>query len=178
MFSSRISFISAKIMQGWYDLRNSLQAPVPLIGQPFHPASIYWVHSQVLSRLNPIGGTKMSKTDAAGANVKGYEPSRRLAAFHIRGFQHWDGALVISDMRVGDSLDLIAEMDNPYDPQAVAVYFKGVKLGYVPANENELFSTMFHFGHADAFEARVMQVDPEADPWNQVRMGIFVADVR
>lgn len=120
----------------------------------------------------------MSKIDAAGANVKGYEPSRRLTGFHIRGFQHWDGALVISDMKVGDSLDLIAEMDNPYDPQAVAVYFKGVKLGYVPANENELFSTMFHFGHADAFEARVMQVDSEADPWNQVRMGIFVADAR
>lgn len=35
----------------------------------------------------------MSKTDAADAKIKGYEPSRRLAGFHIRGFQHWDGAL-------------------------------------------------------------------------------------
>ncbi len=120
----------------------------------------------------------MSKTDVVDANIKGFEPSRRLTSFHIRGFQHWDGALVLGDMKVGDSLDLVAETDNPYDPQAVAVYFKGTKWGYAPASENELFSMMFYFGHADAFEARVMQVDPEADPWNQVRMGIYVTDAR
>ncbi len=120
----------------------------------------------------------MSKTDVVDAKIKGFEPSRRLTSFHIRGFQHWDGALVFGDIKVGDSLDLVAETDNPYDPQAVAVYFKGTKLGYVPASENELFSTMFYFGHADAFEARVMQIDPEADTWNQVRMGIYVTDAR
>lgn len=120
----------------------------------------------------------MSKTDVVETKSKGYEPSKRLASFHIRGFQHWDGALVLDKMKVGDVLDLRAEFDNPYDPQAIAVYYGDTKLGYVPADENEMLATMFFFGHANAFEARVMQIDPESDPWNQVRMGIFVVDAR
>lgn len=120
----------------------------------------------------------MNQSMNSNVQGKGYEPSRKLTSFHIRGFQHWDGVLVIGNMKVGDALDLVAETDNPYDPQAVAVYYKGTKLGYVPANENELFATMFYFGHASAFETRVMQVDPETDPWKQVRMGIYVTDAR
>ena len=33
------------------------------------------------------------------------------------------------------------------------------------------------FGH-DILELRVLQVDPEADPWEQVRVGLYVADAR
>lgn len=107
-----------------------------------------------------------------------YEPSKKLVSFHIRGFQHWDGALVLSELKAGDELALMAEPNNPHDPEAIAVYFKDTKLGYVPSEENALFSTMFFYGHADVFEARAMQVDTEADPWEQVRMGIYVKDVR
>lgn len=32
--------------------------------------------------------------------------------------------------------------------------------------------------NADAFECRVLQIDPKADPWKQVRMGICVTDAR
>lgn len=120
----------------------------------------------------------MSQIKIENLQSKRYEPSRKLASFHIRGFQHWDGALVLTEMKAGDALELVPEFDNPYDSQAIAVYFNDSKLGYVPANENEMLATMFFFGHAGAFEARVMQVDPEADPWNQVRMGIYVADAR
>lgn len=110
--------------------------------------------------------------------TNGYEPSKKLTGFHIKGFQHWDGALVLKYIEVGDQLDLVREADNPYDPQAIAIYFKGTKLGYVPATENDLFSMMMFYGHADVFETRVLQVDPEADPWEQVRMGIYVKDAR
>ena len=37
---------------------------------------------------------------------------------------------------------------------------------------------MSRFGHADAFELRVLQMDPEAAPWRQVRAGLFVRDAR
>lgn len=119
----------------------------------------------------------MSQTKAASQGEK-YEPSRMLSSFHIKGFQHWDGVLVLSNMKVGDKLDLVPEFNNPFDPQAIAVYFNDSKLGYVPADENETFAVMFFYGYKDAFEARVMQIDPEADPWNQVRMGIYVTDAR
>ncbi len=109
---------------------------------------------------------------------KGYEPSKSLTSFYIRGFQHWDGVLVLDQLRLGTALELVAEPDNPYDPQAVALYFGATKLGYVPADQNGLFATMLYFGHADAFSARILQVDSKAAPWEQVRVCICVNDAR
>lgn len=107
-----------------------------------------------------------------------YEPSKQLTGFCIRGFQYWDGALVLSELKAGDTLTLVAEPDNPHDPEAVAIYSGSSKLGYVPSEQNGLFSTMIFFGHGDVLEARVLQVDPESKPWEQVRVGIYIKDAR
>ena len=107
-----------------------------------------------------------------------YKPSRIMGTFHIAGFQHHDGALVIGKLKPGKKLKMAAEHDNPYDPDAVALLYKGTMLGYVPRAENGLIAQLMRFGHKGVFEARVMQVDPEADPWNQVRVGVYVVDKR
>ena len=107
-----------------------------------------------------------------------YEPSRHVSTFHIAGFQHYDGALALGRLRAGAALDMAPERDNPHDPDAIELRFQGAKLGYVPRDENGLLAVMAFYGHADAFEARVVQVDPEAAPWQQVRVGIYVTDKR
>lgn len=107
-----------------------------------------------------------------------YEPSRNLFTFHIAGFQFHDGALVLSQLKAGDTLELVPEPDNPHDPEAVAIKFNGTMLGYVPGDQNGALSVMMHFGHTDVFECRVLQVAPERSPWHQVRAGVFVTDKR
>ena len=54
----------------------------------------------------------------------------------------------------------------------------GLRIGYVPADKNGLISTLAFFGHTSVFECRVLQVAPEKDPWEQVRVGIYVVDAR
>lgn len=110
--------------------------------------------------------------------TKSYKPSRMLTNFHIRGFQYWDGALVLNELNVGDRLQLVAESDNPHDSEAIAVYYEDTKLGYIPSDENHVLFTLFFYGHSDIIEAYVMQVNAEEDPWNQVRMGIYVKDAQ
>ena len=107
-----------------------------------------------------------------------YKPSRLLSSFRIAGFQYHDGALVLSKLKVGKKLDLVLEFDNPHDPDAVAIYRKGVHLGYVPRGKIDWIAPMMRFGHEDAFECRIVQIDPEAEPWDQVRVGIYVVDAR
>lgn len=107
-----------------------------------------------------------------------YEPSRLFLSFHIAGFQHWDGALVFDKLKVGTELTLDPEPDNPHDPSAIAIRLGNVKLGFVPAKQNGELALLAHYGHAGIFECRVLQANPEADPWEQVRVGIFVKDVR
>ena len=107
-----------------------------------------------------------------------YEPSRVLSSFHIAGFQYGEGAAVLSELKPGELLSMCLEPDNPHDPEAVAIYRGDVRLGYVPAGEVPMLSTMLHYGHGDAFELRIQQVAPERSPWHQVRVGLYVADAR
>jgi hypothetical protein len=37
---------------------------------------------------------------------------------------------------------------------------------------------MDYYGHADVFEVRILQVDKEAAPWQQVRVGVYIRDAR
>lgn len=107
-----------------------------------------------------------------------FEPSRNLMSFHIAGFQYWDGALVLDQLKPGQQLELVPEFENPHDPEAVTIYFQGVKLGFVPAEMNGTISPLLYFGHGDALECRVQQVAPDRSPWHQVRVGVYVTDAR
>ena len=107
-----------------------------------------------------------------------YEKSKIVDSFHIAGFQYHDGALALGKLKAGKKLTLVPEFDNPYDPNAIAIYRKGVHLGYVPKACNALLAQLLFFGHGDAFECRVMQVNKKANPWEQVRVGIYVTDAR
>ena len=107
-----------------------------------------------------------------------YVPSRNLMSFHVAGFQYWDGALVLDQLKPGQQLELVPEIENPHDPEAVAIYFRGMKLGFVPAEMNSTLSTLLYFGRGDALECRVQQVAPDRSPWHQVRVGIYVTDAR
>ena len=107
-----------------------------------------------------------------------YEPSKIITSFHISGFQHHDGVFLLDELKPGKKLAMVAEPDNPYDPSAIVLRYEGTKMGYVPRSENELLAQMMFFGHGGIFEARVQQVNPEADPWKQVRVGIYLVDNR
>ncbi len=102
--------------------------------------------------------------------------TRYIADFDIAGMRYWDGATVLSALKVGEGLSLVAESDNAADPDAVAIYRDGVKLGYVPRSENGLVAQLLHFGHRDVLECRILKVDPAADTWKQVRVGLYVTD--
>ena len=107
-----------------------------------------------------------------------YKPSRQVSTFHIAGFQHYDGALVLGKLKPGQKLKMKHDPKNPYDPNAIELRFKKTKLGFVPRTQNDLLALMAFYGHKGVFEARVLQVSPDADPWHQVRVGIFVTDKR
>lgn len=103
-------------------------------------------------------------------------PSRYLADFHVAGMRYWDGALALGKLKPGKKLALVAEPDNAHDPSAVALYYKRAKLGYIPREHNDLASKLLQFGHADVIECRILKVDASAEPWQQVRVGLYLAD--
>ncbi|MEJ5265311.1 MAG: HIRAN domain-containing protein [Bacteroidales bacterium] len=92
---------------------------------------------------------------------------------NIAGFSYYEGALVFNELTIGTELTLNIEPDNKFDPHAVAVYYGHTKLGYLPADKNEVIHLLLEMGH-DIFETRIQKIDPTANPENQVHVIIYV----
>ena len=88
-----------------------------------------------------------------------YDRSRELDSFKVEGFRYYDGLDVIDDLKVGTSVDLLVEADNPYDSDAVQVAYKGYQLGYLPADNNHFISQLLYFGHGNILEARILSLN-------------------
>ncbi len=66
---------------------------------------------------------------------------------YVRGLQHrdlpegWPAALAVPQ-----SLDLLKEPDNEFDRRAVAVYADGIKVGYLPREDNLILEKLIRRG--------------------------------
>lgn len=67
------------------------------------------------------------------------EPAKPLVPpLPLAGFQYYEGAVLWSEIEIGDTLTLVPEPDNRYDRWAVEIYWRGThKLGYVPRYVSE-----------------------------------------
>lgn len=93
-----------------------------------------------------------------------------LNRFHIAGFRYYLGQQLVHRLRVGDELTLVAEPDNPYDANAVEIYWGDAKLGYVPRNENATISRLLP--QEAPLLCRIVAVDPDAVPWEMVEVEV------
>ena len=107
-----------------------------------------------------------------------YEPTRNISDFHIAGFAYYEGWDVYDELKVGTKVELRCEPYNPYDPDAVAIYYGDAKIGFVPKGKNSEFFTYLYFGHDDLFEAFISTVDDDVHPERQFRVVVRVNDKR
>jgi hypothetical protein len=95
-----------------------------------------------------------------------------LYSEYVAGFQYADGMKVIDKMKEGDELDLVREPENVHDENAVAVYWKQNRIGYVPAIDNELPNAFLLQGLA--LKSRIDRLNRTAKPWLACEAGIYL----
>ena len=81
-------------------------------------------------------------------------------------------------MKVGKPLKLVREEGNKFDPYAVAIYYEGYKLGFVPRSDNQLICQFIDLGYTDIFDARVQRISPDAHPEKQIGVVVFLKDAK
>lgn len=96
-----------------------------------------------------------------------------LANFDVAGFTYYQGAACFKKLQVGTKLRLELEENNKYDPRAVAIYYKDLKLGFVPRAENRIFYKILAVG-LTCLEVRVQRINPAANPEQQVQVVIHL----
>jgi hypothetical protein len=110
---------------------------------------------------------------ALAAPVLGAEGRRVLIQESpIAGFQFHSGEAVWPWLRVGQALRLVREPWNIHDSDAVAVYYRGAQIGYVPRAENSAVARMMDRG--ERIEANIVELSGDENPWNRIHIGISV----
>ena len=79
---------------------------------------------------------------------------------------------VVAKIRVGDSLTLKRQPDNPHDSNAIQVLWQGQLLGFVPRRENKAVARAMDRG--EPLVARVVALRPDESPWRRLRFEISV----
>lgn len=90
----------------------------------------------------------------------------------LAGYQFHAGSEVWDQLRVGDALSLVREPDNPHDPNAVRVEWRGRQLGYLPRAENREIAAELDRG--SAVEARIAQLRPSRNPWQRILVDVLI----
>lgn len=98
---------------------------------------------------------------------------KHFSHFNIAGFTYYEGVLAFGNLKIGSKLSLVPEPKNRYDENALAIYYKEHKLGFVPRSFNKPIATIMGAGY-DIFEVRVQQLNPDTHPEDQVQVVVFV----
>jgi hypothetical protein len=123
-----------------------------------------------ISRLIALGG--LSFLSGKNIETKQYQKFYLLQSF-VRGFRHYEGPSLINQMKEGDMLELVREPDNEYDPSAIALHWNKHKIGFVPAEDNEILSKLLDIGIPELI-AEITFLQPAAAAWENARIAISV----
>lgn len=99
---------------------------------------------------------------------------------HMAGRKYHDADEVWDELKVGTLLQLQRDLDNRYDPNAVAVMYKkdGEEepycIGYIPREDNNTIADILEMGWTDIFECRISKIAPDAHPEHQVHLTIKI----
>ena len=87
--------------------------------------------------------------------------------FAIAGFSYYEGAIAFNKLKIGKKLKLKREPRNKYDKHAVALYRKGLKLGYIPRDKNRHLSLLLKNGGVNIYQ----QYDQWPNPYEKCNDG-------
>ena len=99
---------------------------------------------------------------------------------HLAGRKFHDADEVWDKLKVGTVLRLERELDNRYDPEAVAVIYDdkemddSFRIGDISRVDNETISGILEMGWTDMFECRISKINPDAHPEYQVHLTIKI----
>lgn len=95
-----------------------------------------------------------------------------LQSSPLAGFRYYAAATAWPEMQIGDELVLAREPGNAHDANAVAVLWRGHKLGYVPRSENAALA--WGLDRGVPLRARISALVEHPNPARRVRFEVYV----
>ncbi len=89
----------------------------------------------------------------------------------LAGFRYHEAGEVFEELHVGDPLELAREPDNPHDANAIAVSWRGRKLGYVPRKENGALA--WGLDRGEPLHARISRLSRHPNPARRIEFEVY-----
>ena len=89
----------------------------------------------------------------------------------LAGFRYHGAAELWDELRVGDPLQLLRESGNAYDANAVSVWWRGRKLGYVPRAQNAAIA--WGLDRGERLRARISHLEVHPNPARRVELEVY-----
>lgn len=97
---------------------------------------------------------------------------------HLAGAMYHDLDEVFEDLKIGTEVKLVRDLDNRFDPNAVAVVYtkdgEDFLIGYIPRNENEVIAALLEMGWEKIFKCTISKIDPDAHYEQQIHLRISI----
>ena len=114
--------------------------------------------------------------------TEGKEERKALYEFYVAGVQHHKLHTCIKEISVGDVLTLTPEPSNRFDPNAIRIEYPSlnqdteIMLGYIPKAKGDYSSKVSAALMIGNIHCEVLEINPGAKPWEQLKVGIFDDD--
>lgn len=92
----------------------------------------------------------------------------------LAGFRHHEAPELWSAFRRGQILTLVREPENRHDPLAIAVCWRGRKLGYLPRTANLFVSVLMDKGRTITAQIDGLRPNAERNEKLRIRVGMCV----
>lgn len=89
----------------------------------------------------------------------------------IAGFSYHAGYALWPRLLPGRRVDLVREPDNRHDPDAVALFVDGQRIGYIPRQANTALARRLDAHHPT--RAAITHRDKDAAPWACLRVTVW-----
>ncbi len=90
----------------------------------------------------------------------------------LAGLRYYAAVEVWPKLKVGDELQLLRERGNPHDANAVALAWRGRKLGYVPRRSNAALA--WGLDRGAALRARISRLAMHPNPARRLEFEVFM----
>lgn len=122
--------------------------------------------TEFLQRLIPLIGLGQLSYRQAQSYRKIY-----LFQSFVAGFRFYNGMQLLHLMGINDPLELRREPENKHDKFAIALYWQQEKIGYLPAEKNELIARLID-AQALPLIGFITHINYEVKPWENLAMAV------
>lgn len=105
-------------------------------------------------------------------NLVARPPTKKVYRGYVAGYQYQSSSEYQQLMKAGDPLDLVREPQNFYDNNAIAIFWNGTKLGYIPKKHNLVLKNMIDEGIG--LVSIIKTITLVAESWERVEVEVYV----